>query len=307
MQRAINPTLFSSLTFIFALFFSFTTKAQIPPTPQPNGFQPVIINDAARTARSLPRADGLSATDIYLKEQERIKQQKQEVEILRQEIDRYKTATQKPPTPLRDTNKYKKDLADFNNALQQLKNIQAGKHSLADAFFVTESIFGKPYLSRAEYDNILNKSADFIKKWMKANAYDINNNDDKHAAIQKFMSEQLSIVETQTNNDGKLTYKTATHQPFFYDYDDYQADKDHRNFFVTKCLATGGGQCSSMPKVYLLLAEKLNTPAYLSYAPQHSFIKYKTKDGEIENYEPTSNWRINNLWYQENLFISADA
>lgn len=283
--------------------------AQIPPTPQPNGFQPVMINEAARTARSLPRADGLSATDIYLKEQERSKQQKLEVEILRQEIDRYKTATQKPPipTPLRDTNQYKKDLADFNNALQQLKNIQAGNQSLADAFFVTESIFGKSYLSRAEYDNILNKSADFIKKWMKANAYDINNNDDKHAAIQKFMSEQLSIVETQSSKDGKITYKTATHQPFFYDYDDYQTEKDHRNSFVTKCLATGGGQCSSMPKVYLLLAEKLNAPAYLSFAPQHSFIKYKTKDGEIENYEPTSNWRINNLWYQENLFISADA
>jgi cell division septum initiation protein DivIVA len=309
LQRAINTTFFGSPTFIIALFFNCSTKAQLPPNPQPNNFQPVIINNATRTATSLSRADGLSATDIYLKEQERQKQQKQEIEILKQEIDRYKTAQKQPPIPrpFRDTVQYNKDLAAFNTALQQLKTIQASKQSLADAFFVSESIMGKPYLSRAEYDKILDQSTDFIRKWMKANAYDMNSNEDKHLAIQKFMSEQLTIAETYTTKDGKTTFKTKIHQSFFYNYDDYQADKDHRNFFVTKCLATGGGQCSSMPKVYLLLAEKLNTPAYLSLAPQHSFIKYKTKDGEIENYEPTSNWHINNLWYQENLFISADA
>ena len=76
---------------------------------------------------------------------------------------------------------------------------------------------------------------------------------------------------------------------------------------LLKCLATGGGQCSSMPVVYLSLAERLGATAYLSLAPQHSFIKYPDKAGNIVNYEPTSNWKISDKWYADNMAITPEA
>ncbi|MFA6058263.1 MAG: hypothetical protein WC756_08685 [Taibaiella sp.] len=282
----------------------------LPQTPQSTTFKPVIINTATRTVIALPNPN-VTASDINKQDQERLKQQQKELDLINQEVAKYKRESQRPKTTIRliDTAQCKKELAIFYNALLQLKNLLANNAnpSLADAFYITENAYGNSYLTRKEYDDIINKSADFIKRWMQQNKYDINNNDDKHLAIQKFMSEKLTIAEAHTAQDGKIFMQQSGHLPFFYDFEDYEAKDDHRNFFVTKCLATGGGQCNSMPMVYLLLAEKLNTPAYLSFAPQHALVKYIDNSGETINYEATNNWRINNLWYQENLFISPDA
>lgn len=95
--------------------------------------------------------------------------------------------------------------------------------------------------------------------------------------------------------------------PFRYDYNDYKGEKDYRNLFLTKCLATGYGQCASMPALYLVLAEALGVKAYLTLAPQHSLIKYPDNQGNLHNYEPTSNWEISDKWYKDNMFISPKA
>jgi len=149
---------------------------------------------------------------------------------------------------------------------------------------------------------------------MQQNKLNIHNNEDIHIAIQQFLSEKLSI----NNNASKSPNKTdiqqtivdvtrTTHIPFMYDFNDFSGERDHRNFFLTKCLTTGTGQCNSLPAVYLVLAEALNGEAYLSVAPQHSFIKYPTKNRGFQNYEPTSNWNITNHWYIDNMFINEKA
>jgi hypothetical protein len=142
---------------------------------------------------------------------------------------------------------------------------------------------------------------------MMKNGLSLNNNNMVQYAIQKFMSEDLTITETITLRDGKKIVKTVSHSPFYYDYEDYEYLKDYRNSFLTKCLATGFGQCNSMPMVYLVLAEQLGVKAYLTFAPNHSFLKFPDNDGNILNYEPTSNWKISDKWYIDNMFISSDA
>jgi len=56
-----------------------------------------------------------------------------------------------------------------------------------------------------------------------------------------------------------------------------------------------------------VLAEKLGAKTYLSFAPQHSFIKYPDSKGGIHAYEPTSNWKISDQWYVEHMGISVNA
>jgi hypothetical protein len=62
-----------------------------------------------------------------------------------------------------------------------------------------------------------------------------------------------------------------------------------------------------MPRIYLCLAEALGANASLSFAPQHSLIRYRDKQGDMRNYEATSNWLISDQWYEDNMFITPEA
>lgn len=308
--KSLKSSLFikiSILTFLIFCFITSTAQITPPPTPTTTGFQPVNVNPNNEIKNNRPTT---TIPKVCNQEQNKKAEERKEIDLLKQEIAKHNKIVQQPKQKIKsiDTNAYKRDLQIYENALQQLKTlVKNPSATLEEAFYITESAFGKPYLSKQEYKNQINKSVSFIQTWMKQNNFDANDNEAKHTAIQKFMSEPLLISENVGSKEFGTTLKTKQHLPFFYDYNDYQAEQDYRNFFVTKALATGGGQCNSMPMVYLLLAEKLNAPTYLTFAPQHSFIKYQKNNGEIINYEPTSNWRINDLWYQENLFISPEA
>ncbi len=299
----------SGILLSVSLFLCPFSKAQInyPETPASSQFEPVTISVMGNERQ--PKSKVVDP-NILANEQKRIANQRREIDLIKNELARQKKERPQVQSKrkLIDTNEYKKNLLAFENALQKLTIIaQSPTPLLSEAFYITEQAFGSPYLSKFEYEQVLNKSASFLKKWVKENGLNMNDNEAKHLAIQRFMSERLTISEVVQMKDGTTSYKTVSHLPFFYDYNDYEAKADHRNFFVTKCLATGGGQCNSLPMVYLLLAEKLNLNAFLTFAPQHSFIKYVNNKGEIENYEPTSNWHINDRWYQDNLFISPEA
>jgi len=195
----------------------------------------------------------------------------------------------------------------YSDAIQNLKEQLEGKRklSISDAYFVMENAYGNSFLSKKEYDQIIKQSVDFIKQWLIQNGYSLKDNDALHLGIQKFMSDTLTI--TIANPDNPNGAKKITHLPFFYDYEDFKGEKDYRNYFLTKCFATGSGQCNSMPAVYSSLADGLGAKSYLTFAPHHSFIKYPDNNGNIHSYEPTSNWKIADKWYQDNMFISPKA
>jgi len=198
----------------------------------------------------------------------------------------------------------------YTSGLQSVQAMLSGKKklSIADAYYLMESAYGESYMTAAEFHAVIKENADFIKTWMQQNNLKEKNNSDINYAVQQFMSQTLTVAlpEKQKVDDGP-TLRTVSHQPYFYDYVDFTGEKDHRNYFLTKCLATGSGQCNSMPAVYLVLVEALGGTAYLTVAPNHSFIKYPDKTGRLRNYEPTSNWDISDQWYQENMFISQEA
>jgi len=79
---------------------------------------------------------------------------------------------------------------------------------------------------------VINKLVLFIQKCIKKNNYSPNNNEAKHLAIQKFMSEKLTITSSTRNKDVGTSIKTSQHLPFVYDYNDFEAKQDYRNFFL---------------------------------------------------------------------------
>lgn len=195
----------------------------------------------------------------------------------------------------------------YNNAFNTLKNMLTGKIPLSvkDAYYEIESANGNTFLSKEEYNHQIKKSSNFIKQWLAENKFDLKNNVSLNYGIQRFMSDTLTI--NKKPNKEMPGIKPLTHLGFYYDFQDYKAQKDERSYYVSKTFATGNGQCHTLPVVYLILAEQLGAKAYLSYAPIHSFIKYPDNKSNIHNYEVTTNWQISDQWYQDNFNIKSLA
>lgn len=336
---AVTPDFFMNsrkphIFFLFINLFALSITAQVVPQPSFSTFEPATFRDGQfyyntrsyyNEASSNSQSMGGSAEDIVRNAQlngqkhmgfPSINPQKQalseyQLEIIREkekhllevmnEIRReeYKRSN---ATPIDNT----AILADYKKAFQQINNMLAGKSklSLIDALYATESAYGNPYMNQTEFKGNFQQSATFIKRWLKQQNMPLSP-ENLHYAVQRFMSDTLKINITLA--DKTQGTQTITHLPFKYDYEDYDGKQDYRNYYSTKCLATGTGQCNSLPEVYLGLCESLGLRAYLTFAPFHSFIKYKDKNGKIANYEPTSNWDLPDKWYQENLGVNRKA
>jgi hypothetical protein len=195
----------------------------------------------------------------------------------------------------------------YSDALVDIKAMLNGQKplSIRGAYFELENAYGNLYLDHKYFNNEIDKSANFIRHWMAEHKLDQNDNEALNYAIQKFMADTLSV--TLKLPDSRNPSQTVIHLPFHYDYVDFEGAQDYRNFFVTKCISTGYGQCNSMPATYLCLAEALGAKVYLSFAPQHSLVKYPDKKGHLHNYEVTTNWYIPDRWYEDNMFIKPEA
>lgn len=195
---------------------------------------------------------------------------------------------------------YLQDLPRYEDAIEVITQMLNGQRALSikDAFYKAEAAFGMLHMAYEEYNSLIAANADFIRQWLRQNKFDLNKPEALHYGIQKFMSDTLYI----TVNGVK-----SGHMPFFYDYIDYNAKQDKRNYFVTKTLATGTGQCHTFPVVYLILSEALNAEAFLAYNPRHSFIRFKNGNGVLQNYETTVDRLLVNSFYLQTLPVMAGA
>lgn len=97
-------------------------------------------------------------------------------------------------------------------------------------------------------------------------------------------------------------------QPFIYDFDDYRGEKDLTKLFVTKLMETHTGQCRSMPLYYKILANEIGAKAYISYAPNHSFIRHRDEsDSRWMNVELTNNSMPREVFIIESMGITERA
>ena len=195
---------------------------------------------------------------------------------------------------------FKNDFSNYIKAKNIVKEMLIGKQtmSIKDAFYFSEAAFGNLHLTYEEYNKTITENVNFIRQWLKEKGYNPTDPEALHFGIQKFMSDTLYITV-----DGKRN----GHIPYYYDYIDAISGKDRRNYFVTKTIATGSGQCHTFPITYLILAEALGIEANLAYNPQHSFIRYKNNQGAVINYETTVDKFLPNSFYIETLPVMAEA
>jgi hypothetical protein len=155
---------------------------------------------------------------------------------------------------------YQETLANLEKILQV-----APKTSVKNVVFMVENAFYENTLSVANYENQIQNLVLAFKNYAKKRNLDLTIYEAKMQALAEFYREN-----------------------FHYDFNDTRAKNDYQNYLVQKLLKTKIGQCHSMPLLFKILADELGLQTYLSFSPEHSFIKMKDSKGKIYNYEPTN-------------------
>ncbi len=167
---------------------------------------------------------------------------------------------------------YYETLANLEKILQT-----SPKTSVKNAVFMVENAFYEQILSAANYENQIQNLVLAFRNYAKIRNIDLTIYEAKMQALAEFYREN-----------------------FHYDFKDTRAETDYQNYLVQKLLKTKTGQCHWMPLLFKILADELNLQTYLSFSPEHSFIKMKDSKGKMFSYEPT-----NGNFMSEEFLISS--
>lgn len=184
----------------------------------------------------------------------------------------------------------------YRKAFDSLLKMNPNDFSVKKATFIIENAFYEEQKNYDEFNKTIKQTGDFLRTKMKELGYDPNNNLAKNFMLFQFFADTLEIKS-----------KDLKHLPFKYDFEDYSGIKDWSKMFVTKLLRTGSGQCNSLPRLYLILAEEIGAEAFLSLSPNHSYIKFKDEDNNWYNVELTNGMFTANSFILQSGYIKSEA
>lgn len=194
----------------------------------------------------------------------------------------------------------------FLHAFQNIESMLAGKEMLSfkRAVFVTENAYYGDSLSYSSFNENVRFLSRVAQKWMGANKnfnykYKDSLNLSKNIAIYKVIEDTLKISVSKN--------QTIITSPFRYNYDDFLGKKKWSNVFVTTLLQTHRGNCHSLPYLYKILAEELVADCWLSFAPNHIYLKNRCDQIGWYNTELTSNEFPVDAWIMASGYVSPDA
>lgn len=121
----------------------------------------------------------------------------------------------------------------------------------------------------------------------------------KHAALFKVITDSIALALDSAH--------TFIHVPYAYDFDDPLGQKDWTKMFVSKLLETSKGNCHSLPYLYKIMSDELGIPCWLSFAPNHIYVKLYAESTGWYNTELTSATFPVDAWVIASGYVSIDA
>jgi hypothetical protein len=174
--------------------------------------------------------------------------------------------------------------------------------SFKKGVFLVENAYYDNALSEDTYNEIISNLTSLTLHWIEANkltgySYEDYSDFAKNRGVFVLMTDTIFIEKNK-----------PIHLPFSYDLDDFFGNKSWSKQFVTKLLNSGSGNCHSMPYLYKILADEIGTKAYLSLAPNHIYIKQKSKNPSIGFYntELTSKCFPMDAWVMTAGYVTID-
>jgi hypothetical protein len=193
----------------------------------------------------------------------------------------------------------------YYNAFKEHCAMLEGKQSLdfKKAVFITENAY---YDNQHDYEDFCHAIEVYVTicKNLKQ-SFDLTYpKEDKektlvYASVFKYMTDTIPILL----NDSTMFLNL----PFRYNFDDFAGAKDWSNMFVTKLLETHQGNCHSLPILYKLIVEEMGERVWLSFAPNHLYIKLRNEQSGWFNTELTSGYFPTDGWMTATGYIHLDA
>ena len=117
------------------------------------------------------------------------------------------------------------------------------------------------------------------------------------AQLDRLAGEIRQFTETmrpRTTDSTKPDYPIRAMNTYFYKRQGFHYDRDDmyalqlKNRYLNGTLDAKAGSCTTLPLLYLALAQRLGYPVYPVAAPQHLFCRYRLPDGTYQNIEATA-------------------
>lgn len=282
------------LTLLCGLICSLTfSQVKLPKTPIISNFK-VITPNLGLPESSLPSitfpTSQPNGMNIYEQDRKRVEQQENELKQIYEELKSDRINYNLPSYGNIESTKF------YQKAFDQLTELNEKDFSVKKATFIIENAYFEEQQNYAEFEQLIKQTGDFLREKMTELGYDQNRNLAKNFMLFKFFSDTLEIKS-----------KNLKHLPFKYDFVDYLGEKDWSKMFVSKLLATGKGQCNSLPRLYLILAEEIGAEAFLSLSPNHSYIKFRDEDDNWYNVELTNGMFTTESMILQSGFIKSEA
>ncbi|MDR0834811.1 MAG: hypothetical protein LBN93_11650 [Candidatus Symbiothrix sp.] len=190
----------------------------------------------------------------------------------------------------------------YRDAAEKLNNMLNGTTSLnlKEAVYLVENAYFEGQIDYARYNKAIQDMANLARQKAQEDNYNWNNPVAKNMMLFRVMSDTLTV-----KTPGREGFTTS--YPMKYDFDDYWAKYDYSKMFVTKLLSTHGGQCHSMPLLYLILCDEIGAEANLAFAPAHTYIKFKDNENNWHNLELTRGWLVTDAFVIGSGFITSEA
>lgn len=185
------------------------------------------------------------------------------------------------------------------NSIDSMLSINK-KLSLKRAVFEIENTFYDNQLNYTNFNKKITYIVDVCKLKMAKEKIELSNREAVNMIIYQVLCDTVEVQNPKT----LIPYKSL---PYKYDFEDFMGEKNYSKMFVTKLLKTHKGNCKSMPLLYLIIADELNTNAYLCFAPSHSFVKFQDNKNNWVNIELTNGRLSSDAWMLGSGYIKAEA
>lgn len=197
--------------------------------------------------------------------------------------------------------KYINPQTHYSKAFDELKAMLEDKQtaSFKRAVFITENAYFENSLDYELFSDEITKLSTIAKKWTKVNSF-------KNYHFQDSNSVKLdaSIFYTLTDTVFDLN-RNIVNLPYLYDFNDCFARENWINQFVTKLLITHKGNCHSLPFLYKIVAEELGVDVWLSFTPNHIYLRNTCKKTGWYNTEMTNASFPNEGWLMASGYVST--
>lgn len=196
-------------------------------------------------------------------------------------------------------------LIKYDTAFSKL-NFLIKNNSIGDfkkAVFICENTFYGDTSSEEKFDKVIDYLKLLTEAWSLFNPirnYKLSDsaNFQNNFAIYHFLKDTTKLI---------IDNKEYIHLPYTYDFEDFFGRNDWSTMFVTKLLMTNRGNCHSLPYLYKILADEIGATCWLSFAPNHMYIKNRCKKIGWYNTELTSGEFPIDAWILTSGYIPIDA